>query len=439
LALLHVLASGSWTPEVRAQAPPPELRYQTLHTENFRVTYPEGLEEVGARAAERAERAFAALSEGFLPPPATPIDLLVTDHMDISNGFARVAPSNRIVIWLRPPVDGLALSHFDDWLELVITHELVHVFHLDYAGPLGRAARAVFGRPPRRWPFFVGNTLPSAVIEGVAVHLESELTDGGRLHGTFQEAMVRSQAAEHRAEGVGQGLGASPVWPAGNRPYVYGSLFFVHLAERFGDEAVAAFLKEVAHQWIPYRLDAAARRAFGEPFHRLWEQWRLTVEEGTRALQEDLGSGASFTEPELLTRGARMALHAAPHPSGNGVAFVRSDGRSDVRLVVLEDGEERTVSRWNSLSRPAWTPGGGLLASQPEFVDPYRLRNDLYRVEPNGRVTRLTRELRASFVDPHPGDGRLVAVLDAEDLLGGGLEFLQTLADGTEHDRSEPL
>lgn len=429
LALGALLGAWALPGSVAAQGPPPGETYLTLHTDHFRVTFPRGLEEVAGRAAERAERGWATLSEGPFPPPAGPVELLLTDHVDVSNGLAAVAPYNRIVIWLSPPVDGMGLSHYDEWLELVITHELAHIFHLDYAGTPGRIARAVFGRAPRSWPFFIGNTLPIMAIEGFAVHQESDLTEGGRLHGTFHESMVRAHALDRGVETVDQGLGTSPVWPGGNRPYVYGSLFFHYLAERFGNDAVGRFLKAAAGQWIPYRLDAAARRAFGDSFSALWAEWREEeAGEAERRLREPAGARPS-TPVETLTRQARIAHHPAPHPSGDGrVAYARSDGRSDTRLVLLlPDGSERTLTRWNGPARPTWTPEGDLLATQIDFVDVYRLRNDLYRVDPAGRVTRLTRGLRVSSADAHPRDGRIVAVVED----GGTNRLVSMERDGT--------
>jgi hypothetical protein len=157
----------------------------SLGTEHFRITYPESLADLAPEAGRLAERAHARLRENFFPAPSGPVDLLLTDHTDLSTGFARVTPSNRITVWVHPPLDGLALTHFDQWLELVITHEVAHVFQLDYTGRLGRALRTVFGRPPLRWPYFSGYTLPQFAIEGVAVGLESSLTQAGRANGTL--------------------------------------------------------------------------------------------------------------------------------------------------------------------------------------------------------------------------------------------------------------
>ena len=111
------------------------------------------------------------------PRPA----LLLTDHADIANGFATPVPYNQVTIFTRPPVDGGSISYFDDWLEMVITHELVHTFHLDMTGTLGKVVRTVFGRVPSAWPVFPSGAAPTWLLEGLATYYESELTGAGRV------------------------------------------------------------------------------------------------------------------------------------------------------------------------------------------------------------------------------------------------------------------
>ncbi|NIX22337.1 MAG: hypothetical protein GWN07_21890, partial [Actinobacteria bacterium] len=65
---------------------------------------------------------------------------------------------------------------------------------------------------------------------------ESRLTEAGRTRGSYHEMQIRTAALEGRFESIGQAAGESPLWPGGNRPYVYGSLFFDFLLERHGEE-----------------------------------------------------------------------------------------------------------------------------------------------------------------------------------------------------------
>ncbi len=411
LAVL-LLVGGGWPGSLSGQAPPPGDRYRSFDTDHFRVVYPEDLRALAERAAEVAESAHATMRSRYFPAPRGRIELLIVDHADLSNGFAGVFPTNRITVWVHPPLDGLALSDFDEWVELVVVHEVAHIFHLDYAGTPGRILRSLFGRAPVGWPWFPGFALPRLAIEGVAVDVETRHSGGGRAAGSLFQATVRSRVLEVGPEPLARALHPSPEWPGGQRPYVYGGLFFHHLGEVYGAEAVAEFLRVSAEQWIPYRLDAAARRVFGRPFTALWSEWMREVQEGAT---ERITGGIDAGGMERLTEGARSALHPAPAPAGMGVAYLRSDGRSDTRLVLRTPEGERTLARWNDpAARPRWGPGGVLYLPDIEFMDRYEVRGDLHRVDPEGRVDRLTHGLRVIHVDPHPGGDGFVAVLSGE-------------------------
>ncbi|MFS8638090.1 MAG: hypothetical protein FWJ74_08380, partial [Gemmatimonadota bacterium] len=172
--LLLATGSASW-----AQVPP-DAEWRTLDTEHFRITFPRGLEALARHTAERAEIAYGRLASRLAPPPSGTIDILLTDFIDVSNGSATPFPSNRIVVYARPPVDEPRLAYFGDWIDLVVTHELAHVFHLDGANGLGRALRRVLGRYPWSWPVFPAIESPQWAIEGIATHMESALTGAGR-------------------------------------------------------------------------------------------------------------------------------------------------------------------------------------------------------------------------------------------------------------------
>lgn len=420
-ALIALVASPA-----AAQAPNEDWR--TIRTEHFRVTFPEHLTALGRKAADRAEWAWNELSEHFIEPPDGMIDVLITDHIDVSNGFAQVTPSNRITVYARPPVDALALGHLDEWLELVITHELAHIVHLDHVrNPIGRVARSVFGRVSSDWPFFPELGTPRWITEGVATWYESRLTGAGRVRGTFQEMQLRTAILEGRFEDIGQASGASPLWPGSNRAYAYGSLFFDYLLERHGEDRMAAFADAIAGQWVPYRIDAAGRSAFGTSLTSEWNAWEAQLTRDLETLDQRLAMAGPITEPERLTSGARWGLHPTPSPDGRWIAFTRSDGMSDIELRIRDTttGEERGLGRTNGLSTFAWTPDGRLLVSQLEFDDPYHAWSDLWYFDVDGGSTRLTRQARVSQpgVD---GSGTVFAVRD-----GDGTNALVRVDPGT--------
>ncbi|MCX5762169.1 MAG: hypothetical protein NTW72_11835, partial [Gemmatimonadetes bacterium] len=146
LASPRLIALGlAFATTARAQAP--NEHWRTITTPHFAVHFPAEIEQVARRAGGSAERAYGKL-QPLLKAPRGRIDLVVTDHVDYSNGYAYVSPSPRIVVFARPPVDDRTLRFRDDWLDLVIQHELVHVFHLDLTRGWWRVAQGVFGRQP---------------------------------------------------------------------------------------------------------------------------------------------------------------------------------------------------------------------------------------------------------------------------------------------------
>ncbi|MDT8342265.1 MAG: hypothetical protein RQ751_12195, partial [Longimicrobiales bacterium] len=389
----------------------PDTDWRTLDTPHFAVTFPAGQEAVARHAAARAEKAYAAF-EAVLPRlDQGRIELLLTGDVDLSNGLAAVTPHRRIVVYLRPPVDGFALSHFQDWLDLVITHEVAHVFHLDATSPFGGLLRRVFGRLPAAWPFFPGIGTPGWTIEGLATWYESEFTGVGRAEGTYFEMMLRTAAAEGAFSTLDRASGRSSQWPGGESTYLYGSLFFDHLLETHGSDRMLHFVRAVGRQWIPYRLNAAARSAFGVSFDEAWREWTEAWRGRADARATELEAAGGVTHPERLTDGARLAVHARVSREG-AVVYARADGRSDPHLHVLDPsrGESRALARTHGAARFDFGPAGEVVLAQPEFQDPYRIFSDLWRVDAAGTRTRLTSGARLDHPTVSPDGTHIVAV-----------------------------
>lgn len=386
ITLWSVVVGGVlWTTTVAAQVPP-DASWRSLETTHFRVTFPAELEAVARRAGERAERAYGYLSERLLTPPSGRIELLLTDHADQSNGFANALPFNRITVFVRPPMDGFGATHFDDWLETVVTHELVHIFHLDHTGPLGSLVRAVLGRSSADWPAFPGYDVPAWIGEGMATYYESALTESGRVNGSFNDMVLRTAMLEGRFEGPDQVSGLSPNWPAGARVYAYGASFFDHMLDAYGEERMGEFVDAIARQIIPWRVDSGAKDAFGIGFREAWSSWEDGLEVGYRAQADSLAALAPLTQGESIAGDGRRVLFPAVSPDGLRLGYLRSDGRSDIQLRVANpDGSDpRKLTRVNSVADWTWLPDGDLLVAEQEFTDPYRVRSDLVRVDRSG-------------------------------------------------------
>jgi hypothetical protein len=428
LLALAALTRGA-TP-ARAQIPA-AAHWRVISTPHFRVHFPQELEPLARRAGARAEEAWSELAE-ILPAPAGRVDLVVADNVDYSNGFATPFSRNRVVIYAHPPVDDPTLVFYDDWLAVVIIHELVHIFHLDYARGLPRLTRRVLGRHPAGFP---EPTAPAWTTEGLAVYLESRLTGAGRVRGSMHQMALRTAVLDSSFFTLDRASGNPESWPGGSTPYVYGSLFMQYLAERHGPEAAAEFVRRYGGQAVPWLLDRAARRSYGVSFSRAWREWRAELETRYRAQADSLRAGG-LTEPQILTPEGREAAFPRWSPDGGWITYAAATGREEAQQRLVDaSGRQRRLAPRTTLGPTAWSAGAGwLLTAMIDLRDPYHALSDLYRIDAAGGSRRLTRGARLSQPDL-ARDGRIVAIQSAG---GTNLPVLLDSAGGTPRPLAAP-
>jgi len=398
---LALLALGilALAPALARAQPAPYHRYYTLVTPHFRVHVAAGLEREGRVAAAAAERAYAQLSRELVPP-RTSIDLVISDDADYSNGFATPFPSNRIVVFATPPVENRGLRLNADWLSIVITHELTHIFHLDRVRGVWSLAQHVFGRAPFLFPNAYG---PSWITEGLAVYYESRLTPGGRLRDAEHTIIARAAARERMLPRLDQLSAGTSRFPGGEGAYAYGSLFIDYLARTRGDSALRRFVDAQSGQLIPFTLDRAATKGFGVSFTNAFTAWRDSVLRTAGATAPPLPGWRELTSHGYYASSPRWL-------NDSTLVYTGTDGRETNAAYALTTGGARTrLGRRDASGANAVLHDGSLLFAQLDFTAPDQLRSDLYRASRDGRVERLTHGARLVQPDGSP-NGTIVAV-----------------------------
>src|SRR5256714_1691957 len=398
LALAAALLLGA-ARAAYAQLPPNE-HWRTIQTRHFRIHFTPPLEDEARRAAVNAERAYAELSTELVPPRGT-IDLVVSDNVDYVNGYATPFPSNRIVIFAHPPTDASGLRNYADWNALVVTHELTHIFHLDRSRGIWRVAQALFGRNALLFPNLYE---PRWVLEGLAVYFESRLTGLGRLESSEHYMIARAAAIANRAPTLQELSPGTTRFPGGEVVYVYGSLLFDYLSRTRGPASIRDFVERGAKTLFPFFLTATSRAAFGESFQTAWQHWRDSLVLEMKTPHQVMPSW------QQVTSGGRVALF--PRWLGDTALLYSGDKGREMPAAysVALNGREKNVGRRNGTGANVRLADGGILFSQPDYLDPYHLRQDLY-VQRGDDQIRLTRGARLSSVDVR-ADGEVVAGLD---------------------------
>jgi hypothetical protein len=379
------------------------------------VHFPARLDSLGRVAAYYAEGAYAQLSSELTAPRGV-IDLLVTDNVDFSNGYAQVFPTPRVVIYAVPPVASQELRYTGDWLRVVITHELAHVFHIDRARGVWALGRAVFGRSPVLFP---NSYTPSWVKEGLAVHYESQFTGFGRLVSTEFPTIVRAAAADTLLMPLGRWSLATSRYPRGGAAYTYGSLLMERAARASGPgKGMRRYVDASAATPIPYLLQTNARIGFGQSFNALWRRYRdslmtMSIDRGGDRFVWESPSGFYASTPRWR--------------SGDSLVWSASDGREVTGMFearVEAGATPRRVAWRNGLDVNAPTAPNTVVFAQPDYRDPYTVRSDLYRGV-GKRETRLTTNARLAQPDVRR-DGEIVAVQYA----AGTTSLVRVSADG---------
>lgn len=385
----------------------PDLAWRTLANDRFRVHFTPELETLARRTLANAGWAYEQLAKE-LPPPRGIIDIVVADNVDYANGYATPHPSNRIVVYARPPVDEPTLRNHADWNRILVTHEMVHIFHLDRVGGIWKLGQRVFGRAA---PLFPNRYGPNWLIEGIAVHYESRLTGAGRLNGMEYPALVRALARDGALPSLDAITAPRPFYPGANTPYLLGA----HLVDRAvrGDTTtppsarMARLIEETSGRINPWRLDASARAALGTSFSELYAAWRDSVTH-----VHGCASTGRCVAAAPLAAGAWNAASPRFGPDG-ALRVVLDDVRRMPGLYEVEpDGHVRRVGRRNSVDANAPLDASRAIYAEWDRTDPYSVRSDLY-VGDGRRRRRLSVDARLSSPDVHLESGRIVAVRTA--------------------------
>ena len=110
----------------------PELKWQVIETDHFRVFFHGGLDAAAARTAEIAEAAYGPVTQLYRYEPDGKVRILLKDYDDTANGAAFFY-LDTIEIWTTSLDHDFDLRGTSDWLSNVVTHEFVHIISLGAA------------------------------------------------------------------------------------------------------------------------------------------------------------------------------------------------------------------------------------------------------------------------------------------------------------------
>jgi hypothetical protein len=407
LALAAIAPAPGLAPLPAAQAASydPALRWHSMQTEHFTITFHEGLEPLAETVGQLCDEVYETVSARWGTDPRRKVELVLVDWTDSANGYATPLPVNTIVIYVTAPTETSTLNYYDDWNRSILTHELTHILHLDTVEGLPRALRLVFGRIVS-----VNMITPGWITEGMATWTETELTAGGRGRASQADMIKRMTTLEGHFPPLGNLDGFQSDPPYGNLRYLFGQDFVQYIAEQAGHETWKDWIHGYGRWIVPYWLPA--KRIHGRSYRAHYRDWRASVEQRYAAVQADIEAGgltastlvsdgeAACSGPRFSPDGSMLVYGCNSREHGPGVFLAAADGGDPVKLY-----DEATPHSF------AWRPdSSAFVFSSAHAYDIYYTFNDLYqwRVEA-GELEQITERARARDPDFSP-DGALLAV-----------------------------
>lgn len=219
---------------------------------HFRIVYKPGHAHLVHHILLCAERALGRLSELFRYTPTEKIVINTYDVNDYGAGTATTVPRNFIWLDLAPLEPGYENIPYNERIQWLINHELVHVVVNDLATDVEAFSRSIFAKvaPEQEQPLSIlysvltnySRYTPRWHQEGIAVFLETWLSGGfGRALGSFNEMYFRSLVVEGRpfpsiirleTQVAHNSFLVETVY------YLFGERFITHLALRYGPEKI---------------------------------------------------------------------------------------------------------------------------------------------------------------------------------------------------------
>ena len=377
----------------------PELVWQVIETDHFRIFYYEGIERLALRAAKVAEEVYPPITSALevTIPDKTPI--VIVDYNRIANGLASPL-GNSIIAWTTNEVEPTSISTTGEipHLRTLIGHEFAHIatFH------------KVSGSQIPTWRLNALARIPTWFLEGIA-------RDLGESWDPHRDMLLRMAALENTllsAERMNAGFTGLDTL-ASSLIYEQGFSLVRYIKKEYGARSIARILDA-------YRRDSGLsferviagvlKIGFGE----LYEGWRreITVSYGHQAHdKDDLEKVAA-----KITSISGFAFSPRFSPEGDRIAFTSSQDNDFARLsLYMMDTDGSGLSLLDVGVGPiiSWSPDGNEIVYSRVGNHQGSLVSDLYVIGSDGVRRRITFGERAVHPDFSP-DGSKIAFVREE-------------------------
>ncbi len=398
---------------LQAHAIDPRWKYRVLLSPHFELIYREDQKPLAKRYILAAEQAHELLMPLFREGPRRTI-VVLQDDTDNSNGLANFIPYAHIVIYPVLPGQGDSTDEYGDWALEVMIHEYAHILNMYPAHGVIAPFKYLFGSVIRP-----NAILPRWWLEGLAVNLETRLTDFGRLRSSQTQALARAFVLGDRLKNEDVATineVDSRTYPFGSRPYLYGGWWWDEAHRRKGDEVIHTWNQNFSRR-IPFLLNGPVREQLGMSVSEVLNQAKKNVGQLAQNQLETIKKGQATGGTEVIS-GKGFLGKFSVSPSGKRLIYWQGLVDQGVWAYArtretsgqpFQDRPQETLFRTLGTNRFSWIGDDVVVFDQNDQAAPYTTYRDLFRYDFNNKKTeRLTRGARAEAPSVSPS-GQLVA------------------------------
>lgn len=382
----------------------PYSGWQKIHTEHFTIVFEKKSRESALEIAGFCENVYTKVT-GFFHSYPKNILCIIHDRIDMSNGNFYPMPP-QINLYVTSPSVPLIGAREGNWLKALLTHELTHYVNLTYHHGFFFDISKISGKSTVTVP---GAFMPGWAVEGIAVKLETELTEGGRGRNPFFEMEYKAQSIDNVFYSWKQAAYPSS-FPPYDRIYQAGYLINDYLSRTYGNDIfVRIYKKYTACPFLGF--NHAVKKITGSTVKEIFAAMQIELRK--RYLPAELTSGTlvspniigDYFLPAITEKGWILYRRSLGKESALVLFNPESGNETILRNTYLHDYASFTAdSKGKTIVYAAFDEKGNTPAGET-------LTSDLFLIHPGKKkVLRLTRDQHLWQPALSPDGRQLVAV-----------------------------
>ncbi|UCH64864.1 MAG: PD40 domain-containing protein [Ignavibacterium sp.] len=263
-----------------------ESDWYEKESEHFKIIYRLNHAPLVNHILSSAENSLKRLMSIFDYKPSEQIVINTYDVSDYGFGATTTIPQNYIRLEIEPLEPGYEAVPYNERIQWLLSHELVHIVVNDKKSSLSSVIRGLFGKvpPEKTQPFTTIYSLPGNMKrytprwyhEGIAVFLETWLSGGyGRTLGNFDEMYFRTFVLERKKfpsqleiETI---LSHNSIFLE-NVFYFYGARFVSYLSIHYSVNQVIEWFKTYTNDGLTGFI-GKFNEVFGKDFYTAWGEF----------------------------------------------------------------------------------------------------------------------------------------------------------------------